>query len=134
MSDPSYFIWKNMMRRCYDPKDCRYHAYGARGIMVCERWHKHANFKADMGVRPDGLTLDRIDVNGNYEPSNCRWATLKEQGRNRRGNRFIEFGGLRLCQADWARKMGVSDGLVHGRLRRGWSIERTLTTPSGSRS
>lgn len=81
---PTYWTWSGMLSRCRDPRNASYKSYGAQGITVCERWHDFLNFLADMGPRPEGKTLDRINGNGNYEPSNCRWATPKEQRANQR--------------------------------------------------
>jgi hypothetical protein len=85
--EPTYQSWTAMLRRCLTPTSSNFELYGGRGISVCERWKKFENFLADMGKRPDGTSLDRVDVNGNYEPSNCRWATYKEKSRNRRNGR-----------------------------------------------
>jgi hypothetical protein len=90
--DPTYRTWQSMKRRCHTPSDGAYHKYGARGISVCARWRdSFAAFVEDMGSRPAGTTIDRIDNAGNYEPGNCRWATTEEQNRNRRPT-----------QAEWA--------------------------------
>lgn len=82
---PTYGSWHNMLRRCSEPTHNRYHLYGGRGVTVCDRWaNSFENFLEDMGERPEGKTLDRVDVNGNYEPANCKWSTPTEQARNRR--------------------------------------------------
>lgn len=75
---PTYSVWEGMKRRCHNPRSPKYEYYGGKGIQVCERWHKFPNFLADMGERPEGLVIDRIDSDGNYEPGNCRWVTAKE--------------------------------------------------------
>lgn len=122
-----------MKRRCYDQGRSCYKHYGGRGIVVCERWRSSfANFLTDMGEAPDGMTLDRIDSNGNYEPSNCRWASWDQQQRNRRDNIVLSAFGETKVAIDWARdpRCPVSDGTIINRIRRGWSPERAITTPS----
>ncbi len=127
-----YHIWRTMKARCSQPTDCNYPNYGGRGIKVCEQWQNSFEaFLADMGRRPAGLTLDRIDVNGDYEPGNCRWATTAEQNTNRRNNHKIEFGGRTLTVTQWARELGVKPGLIANRLRAGWSVHRALSQPRG---
>lgn len=87
-ANPLYGTWRNMLSRCENPRDHKYHDYGERGISVCNEWRDINVFIRDMGERPKGMTLDRIDNNGNYEPGNCRWATKSEQSRNRRNVRL----------------------------------------------
>jgi hypothetical protein len=121
----TYSIWAGMIARCNDLSDDR---YGGRGISVCERWKKFENFLADMGERPAGLSIERDDVNGNYEPGNCRWATVLEQANNTRSSRVIEFEGVRQTLMQWARQTGIGWGTIRYRLENGWSIKQALTT------
>lgn len=103
-STPAYLSWTCMRKRCTDPRDPSWANYGGRGVNVCERWQDFAAFLADMGPRPDGHTLDRIDPDGNYEPGNCRWATMLEQRHNR--SRFIRPEQIPVDQrwpSDWDR-------------------------------
>ncbi|WP_435109800.1 hypothetical protein [Nocardiopsis synnemataformans] len=105
-----------------------YHNYGGRGIRVCERWESFGSFEEDMGptFSPE-LQLDRIDVNGDYSPQNCRWATPKEQQRNKRTNHVVEWSGLSMTVQDWAELLSLKPNTVVHRLRRGWSVKRALT-------
>ncbi len=130
-----YQCWSNMKRRCYEPTNNSYSNYGGRGICVCDRWrNSFALFLEDMGVAPSkSHTIERNDVNSNYCPENCRWADRAEQAMNKTTNRFIEFGGRRMCLTEWAKAVGVSTGAMQGRLRRGWSIELALTTPANGK-
>jgi hypothetical protein len=121
-------IWMCMLARCENPKAEFYADYGGRGIKVCERWHLFENFYADVGEPPPGLTLERRDNNGDYEPGNCTWATRQQQANNRRSNKPIEFAGKVMNQIQWERELGLREGQIYDRLRRGWSVERALTT------
>lgn len=129
-----YDAWAHMLRRCYTPQTPGYHHYGGRGIAVCDRWrNSFENFLEDMGHRPaKGYSLDRIDVNGNYEKTNCRWATAKTQCNNKRDNVYIEFQGERLTEAQWRRRLGFPRGVIIYRIKHGWSAEDALTTPPGT--
>lgn len=129
MSDrPEWHIWSSLRRRCFD---LSHPHYGGRGIQVCERWaNSFEAFLEDMGPRPTARhSIDRIDNNGNYEPSNCRWATATQQCRNTRVNRLLPFNGEMLCLADVAERVGISSGTLAHRLGDGWSIEDALNTP-----
>jgi len=123
-----YMIWAGIHTRCTNHNEKSYERYGGRGIKVCDRWLKFENFLADMGERPDGMSLDRINNNGDYEPNNCRWATRKEQCRNRRNNRLVEYRGETKLLVEWCELLGLKYKLIYDRLWAGWSIERTLTT------
>jgi hypothetical protein len=126
---PTYAVWRSMHARCKNSKRDDFKNYGARGIAVAERWDKFENFLEDMGEQPKGLTLERRNNNGNYHKGNCRWATRSEQLRNFRGNRLITFDGRTMCVTAWAEVLSVPWHLLFLRLRHGWSVERTLTTP-----
>lgn len=130
----TYQSWTAMKKRCFDPKDQAFARYGGRGIKVCERWQVFENFYADMGDRPVGLSLDRIDNGQGYEPGNCRWATAREQARNRTNNRMVEALGQVKCMAEWARDTGIPEDTLRVRiLRLRWSPERAVVTPVAKR-
>jgi hypothetical protein len=130
---PEYGIWESMLRRCLNPKHKAFKDYGGRGITVCDRWRDFSAFYADIGPRPSPRhSLERKDGNGNYEPTNCRWATKREQQRNTRRNVRLTFRGETRCLAEWADIMGLKRELVRGRIRLGWDAERALTTPSAA--
>ena len=123
---PTYKSWRNMLRRCTDVKHPSYANYGGRGISVCEEWMVFSGFLRDMGERPETKTLDRIDSNGNYEKSNCRWLDMKEQANNRSSNHLLTHNGETHTVAQWAEKLGIKDGTIRARLFRGFSVEDAL--------
>ena len=126
----TYMIWAGMLDRCNNPNKDNFNKYGGRGIKVCERWHKFKNFYEDMKDAPFEMTLDRIDNDGNYCRENCRWATRKEQSRNRKNNILIEFNDKIKCISEWAEEIGISKSVLYSRLGKlGWSVQRALTTP-----
>ncbi len=128
---PEYSVWAKMRRRCSSKTDDRYADYGGRGIVVCARWQdSFENFYEDMGPRPNGTQLDRIDNDGNYEPGNCRWATRKVQQNNMRANRVLEFDGKRKTMSEWAGHIGVPYSLIQSRIQRGWPVGEALTSPN----
>jgi hypothetical protein len=130
---PERNSYHSMVDRC-SGKHTRYaRRYYGRGITICERWlgdDGFKNFLADMGPRPPGTSLDRIDNDGNYEPENCRWATASQQQQNTSYNRMLTAFGETLCVAEWARRYGLNPDRVHARLQRGWAVERAISTPS----
>jgi hypothetical protein len=124
--------WANMLSRCRCKTHPQYKYYGGRGITVCEEWFKFENFYADMGDCPKGLTIERIDNEGNYEPFNCKWATYKEQANNKRQRQdwlLFEFKGKKLNRLQWAKKMGLGYVTLCHRLKIGWPIEKALAEP-----
>ena len=122
-----------MKTRCSNKNASNYKDYGGRGISYCERWGEFLNFFADMGERPEGTTLDRIDNNGNYEPGNCRWVAQVVQHNNKRSNRLITVDGFTRTAAHWARLLGVSRHVVLERLKLGWPEELAVTVPLGGK-
>lgn len=128
---PEHLAWQQMRRRCCKPGSKSYGDYGGRGITVCDKWmNSFEAFFADVGKRPSpGHTLDRIDVNGNYEPGNVRWATKIEQANNTRANRVLTVGGETMTMSQWARRVGRSAGLIHWRLNKGWTPESAVLKP-----
>lgn len=118
---PEYAAWKHMKERCYNPNENRYSRYGGRGIVVCDRWLSNfENFFADLGPRPSSRhSIDRIDVNGNYEPGNVRWATAATQSRNKECTAFIDYRGRIVRIDELARELGVKENTLHKRAQRG---------------
>lgn len=128
-----YQTWLNMKARCYRPEATEYFRYGARGITICDAWrNSFEQFYEDMGPKPSpGHSIDRHDFNGNYEPSNCYWATAGEQANNRRTNTRITLFGRTQTLVQWERELGVKHHTVMTRMgKRGWTVERALTTPT----
>jgi len=118
-----------MRMRCNNPNDSDYKDYGGRGIQVCDRWNDFAAFFEDMGERLPGLTIDRIDTNGNYEPGNCRWTDGVTQANNKRSNRMIEYRGMEMTLEQLSRLTGVGRGTIVYRLKIGQPIE-VATNPT----
>jgi len=105
---PTYKTWQSMKGRCFQESHIEYARYGGRGISICKQWLSFDKFLVDMGERPEGCSIDRIDPNGNYEPSNCRWATATEQARNTRSNRIVTIDGTSKPVAEWAECDGAA--------------------------
>lgn len=130
VSTPEFKAWLGMRKRVQDPTYHAYERYKARGIKICGRWSEFANFYEDMGKRPEDMTLERIDNNGNYEPSNCKWATRLEQTNNRENTIHITYKGETDTLSNWARKKDIGYMKLYKRIvRRGWDIDKALETP-----
>lgn len=126
---PLYSIWKGMRERCNNPNHIRYARYGGRGITVCERWSSFSAFAADMGARPPGHSLDRIDNDGPYTPDNCRWASHGEQRRNAARTVMVTHRGKTQCVDDWAAELGVHRTTLRSRAEvRGWDYPAAIDT------
>ena len=132
---PEYRVWSHIIGRCENPNDTAYHNYGGRGISVCRRWREsYEAFLSDVGRRPsDRHSIDRIDNDGDYKPGNVRWATSAQQMRNVRINRWITYGGRRLCLKDAAETYGIKRATLAQRLDLGWSVKDALTTAVGAK-
>ena len=129
----AYWCWSDMRARCAKPTHVAYDRYGGRGIAVCEAWQTFENFWADMGPRPDGLSLDRRDNDGPYSPDNCRWATRQEQNSNRRNCIYVEDVGERITLREYCRRHGLTYRPIVKRVQdRNWPVELALTVPLGS--
>lgn len=128
---PEWSCYMGMIDRCLCPTNKHYAQYGGRGITVCKRWRRGFwLFLKDMGPRPSpGHSIDRINNGGNYEPENCRWATMKEQQRNTRANRLLTHNGETMPMATWAERFGMKYTTLKGRISMGWPVARALTIP-----
>lgn len=129
-----YNIYAKMKRRCYVESEERYEDYGGRGIRVCSEWLGEQGFEnfhkwAMKNGYTDNLTIDRIDVNGNYEPSNCRWATYEEQSKNKRNNIVVTWNGKTQVLKDWCRELSLDYRTIKARFHKGWDIDRMFTEP-----
>lgn len=127
-NSPTYYSWTGMNQRCSNPNHSSWKNYGGRGIKVCKRWrHSFKNFLSDMGERPSlDYSIERSDNDGNYEPSNCKWADLEEQHNNTRTNVKIEWRGVTMTITQWSRKLGIKTATLFSRLGKGWSIQDAL--------
>lgn len=125
----TYVSWINMLDRCRRENNSSFKRYGNRGITVCSRWKEFEKFFQDMGSRPSGLTLERIDNNAGYFPGNCRWASRQQQANNRCTTRSLTFGNKTMPISVWSKELGLSKSAVSSRLRAGWSVSRALSQP-----
>lgn len=119
-----------MRARCLDPKNKKFPIYGGRGITIDPRWNEFKNFMLDMGRKPDSkFTIEREDVNGNYEPKNCKWISRIDQGRNKRNSVFVTYQGRKLLLIDLVEELGLSRMVVYGRLKGGWTLAQAIALP-----
>lgn len=127
---PVYKVWQAMLDRCLNDRNPFYPDYGGRGINVCARWQYFGSFRDDMGPRPDKGSIERRDVNGHYEPTNCIWASKRAQSNNRRNNRNVSYRGETHTVSEWARLTGLTKSCILYRVTHGWPTHKALTTPS----
>lgn len=132
---PAYRSWSAMLTRCNNPRNNKYPDYGGRGISVCASWHDFSSFFADMGPRPEGATLGRIDNDGNYEPGNCEWQCDTTQARNKRNTALFTFRGRTETLQAHCESTGIKYATAKSRIYLyGWPVEKALTTPSRARN
>lgn len=134
-SSPEFNTWKGIKQRCYNPNHTHYESYGGRGIAMCDAWRLSFDaFLADMGPRPQGTTLDRIDNDRGYEKDNCRWVSKKTQSRNVRTNTWIEYRGRRMTVVEASEEAVVDYNTLLWRIGQGWDIEKAMNQPSRNRN
>jgi len=132
-STPEYYTWANMKDRCLNNKNKRWNRYGGRGITVCGRWLNFKNFYEDMGEKPAGKTLDRINNNDGYYKNNCKWSTPSEQQNNLISNVYIEFNGVKKTVSEWSDSLKIKRETINARLNRGWDVDEILRRGLGKR-
>lgn len=127
---PLYSHWVNMKTRCLNKNNVKYKNYGGRGITICEEWFDFKKFYdwAMSNGYKQGLSIERINVNGNYCPENCTWITMIEQASNKTTNTYIEYNGIRDTVSGWTRRMGYGKETIRERLKKGWTVERAINT------
>lgn len=131
LASPEYCCWQNIRTRCYKEKYRDYYLYWGRGITVCDRWkNSFINFLKDMWPRPWWTSIDRIDVNGNYEPWNCKWSNVYDQAKNKRNTIWITYDWKKLCLAEWSRILWIHRETIHDRIYKlWWSVDKALSAP-----
>lgn len=128
--DATYNIWAGMIKRCSNPNAHGYSRYGGRGIKVCERWQEFAAFLEDMGTKPKGYSIERLDIDKGYEPDNCTWIPKGEQSRNKSTSRRITANGQTMLLVDWATQTGIHEATISSRIDKlGWTSQKAVTTP-----
>lgn len=124
---PTHQSWRALRQRCNQKSNDRYKNYGGRGIKVCQRWDDFLNFLADMGERPPGYTIDRIDIDGDYCPENCRWLPRALQMKNMKQTIWITIENKTLCLTDWCKELGLKYTMVYQRIKSGMAPTEALT-------
>jgi hypothetical protein len=133
-TDKVYHVWCSMKRRCHNPNSKDYPRWGGRGIKVCQRWRdSYAAFCEDMGPRPEGCSLDRIDNDGDYCPENCRWASSEAQSKNKRNNVWFDIDGRQMCLTEACAHYGIPATTYYERIKKGWEPQKAISTPGYNR-